>query len=193
MCIFLNSHIRNAALHEAGHIVSAYFAEYSCNESIIDGDGNGMTKMNYGDDAPLAVAILNRNSWQQLFVMLPNHIKENAQPVAMRLCTILFAGGIVEAIHKHGRNFKGIAEVEISGPDLQHALCVCKHFQINSAELIKELYEIFKLNAFWLTTKRLARQLIKQKKLTKIEIETTISEEGFLEYLKTMESHDIRE
>ena len=114
ICRFFDS-IRNATLHEAGHIVAAYFAEYSCTRSSIDRKGNGLTIMDYGEDNLLAGAMISR-SWQLLFAGLPNHLKANAQPVAYRLSSILVAGAIAEAIHKHRRNFEGNALVDLQAP-----------------------------------------------------------------------------
>ncbi|MDK1119479.1 MAG: hypothetical protein QGM50_11925 [Anaerolineae bacterium] len=186
MCTLFKSHIRSAALHEAGHVAAAYFAEYSCDEVYIDEGGNGVTKMNYGTDTILATAIMNRDSWQQLFKALPYQIKINAKPIAMRLCCIIVAGGVAESIRKQGRNFKGTAEVELSGPDLNHALSISRHFQINVNELITNIYEIFKLDAFWKMIIGLSKNLVRQRHLSKKDIESIISNEGLLEYLKTI-------
>ncbi len=185
MCVLFRSNIRSAALHEAGHIAAAYFAEYSCDEVCIDEGGNGVTVMNYGTDTILATAIMNRGTWQQLYNALPRQIKINAEPVAKRLCCIIVAGGIAESIRAHGRNFKGKMDVELSGPDLNHVQSITQHFNINVTELIANIYEIFTLDAFWNAIMRLSMNLIKQRHLSKNEIESVILKEGLLEYLKT--------
>lgn len=183
-----NSHTRRAALHEAAHVVAAYFAEYSCDEVYIDECGNGATKMIYGEDTLLATAIMNRDSFQQLFNALPYQIKVNAKPVAMRLCCIMIAGSVAESIRKQGRKFKGKAEVELSGPDLTHAESITRHFQIDLNDLITEIYKIFKLDEFWKTIIGLSKSLIRQRRLSKEEIESIISQKGLLEYLNTLNS-----
>lgn len=178
--------MRSAAFHEAGHIVAAYFADYSCDEAYIDNSGNGMTKMNYGADSILATAIMNRDSWQQLYDALPYQIKINAQPIAMRLCCILLAGSVTETIHNQGRNFKGTVQVELSGPDLNHAQSICRQFQINLEKLTTEIYETFKLDEFWKTIRAISKRLAKQGHLGKKDIESIVSKNGLLEYLKTI-------
>lgn len=152
---------------------------------MIDDDGNGATQMNYGLDLPLAVAIMNKDNWKQLYNNLPSDVKANATPVAYRLCSILVAGSIAETIHRLGRKYVGRADVELSGPDLQHALSVSTHFQIDLRKLIGQLYEVFKLDPIWRTIMSLSKALIRKRKLTRAEIDDVIAKTKFLKYLET--------
>jgi hypothetical protein len=184
--MLLKSHIRSAALHEAGHIAAAYFVEYACDEVYIDERGNGITRMNYGNDTILAAAIMSSVSWKQMFASLPWQIKINAGPVARRLCCILVAGGVAESIHKHGRYRVGTVQVSLFGTDLDHAQSISQYFQIDLDELTGNIYGIFKSDVFWNTIVCLTKSLIKQRHLDSNEIKLIISKNGLLEYLKTM-------
>lgn len=123
---------RAAAVHEAGHIVAAYLVNLSCERVRVNDDGDGQLKIDYGALKQVASVMMSMNICPEFREFLNQQNKEMLSDLANQLCVVLAAGGVAEGICVNGRDYCGMAQVELTGPDLIRAETISNYFEPNN-------------------------------------------------------------
>ena len=183
------------AFHESGHIIFTYLTGYSCDACELLDNGDGKTLSNYGSDLLLITGITNCIEEPDIFNGLDKKVKVHFPVVSHRIVTILLAGSIVESAFLKGGVINGNMEVEISGPDLirvnnvNYLLTQLKKENHDSNYIqntMSDLFTMISLDEIWSPISELAKELAKNRKLNKLEIESILNKTGFIEYIKTL-------
>ena len=180
--------LKSAAFHEAGHVVMAYFTGYSCDEMMIEKNGNGMTKMNYGEDHLLITALLNPYSFPPFLKSLPEEQLINVPVIAKRTCSILISGSLSESIFKTKSKNNGQLQVDLTGPDLTKAEQIASIAEFDLDQEMQQLYHVLSANESWTAIKRIAHSVINNSsnELSRIEIEETLNQCGYINYINSI-------
>jgi hypothetical protein len=171
---------KNAAYHEAGHVVMSYFVGYKVKQSIIYLNGDGETRVDYGKDiSQIKVAMTLDETCQAIDTV------DVSEDVSLKIVRILIAGSVAESISKYGRNYVGGVEVELIGPDLTKSINICKLKNFSIDELVSEIYEVMKYDEIWDAIEKIVSGFLSRKKdvLTNSEIELILDNSKFRELL----------
>lgn len=90
--------IERTAIHEAGHVVMAYYFGYRCKYSDCSNErpGEGTTATSYGEDQQLINMLQHYTSFRHELNLLISQDKERAKAFFSRLVLILSAGTAAE-------------------------------------------------------------------------------------------------
>ncbi|ABQ05331.1 hypothetical protein [Flavobacterium johnsoniae] len=186
--------LEKTAYHESGHIIMAYLNKYFCEETEILPNGDGKSTFNYGSDLLTITAITNFKDEPDIFNNLSESIKRNCPEIAFKSTLVLIAGSIAESIYLNDGISGEEMDVEISGPDLiriENINFLLSQINLNHKtdfipEMMYTAMTIFADKKIWDTITILAKSLFNKnnKKLSKSEIETILTDCGFVEYLK---------
>lgn len=187
------------AYHESGHIIMAYLSGFKCENVTLlqDGSGNAFTRFDYGNPNLnlLIAAIVNFNEDSEIYNSLSPNLKSQTQLAALKMGGTLLGGSVAEHLFKSGSDFKGELEMEISGPDLTRVLSIDSLLSSlnpkthNPNYIAKELEKIallFQQENVWNSIETLSKEILLSptKILSQKQIEKSLSETGFLEYIK---------
>jgi hypothetical protein len=116
------------AFHESGHAVIGYYMGFEIDDIILleSDPGSGRTKFNYGADSLVIAGILNAKKDPSFFNSLPKESRSRTSQATTKICCTLIAGGVAEAIHKQGIEFKGNLEIGFADPDAD-GIDACKY------------------------------------------------------------------
>lgn len=176
---------QEAAVHEAGHVVTAYLVNYSCEFVQIDNNGNGKSKIDYGILNQVASVMMSMIICPDFINFLRHQNKDKISDLANQLCFVLVAGGVAECICRNGRDFCGLAQVELTGPDLVRAETISKHFGINLNQIIKDVYEFLKVDVVWATVTALKEAILRSPNnyLGASGINSVLQSNGYISFL----------
>jgi len=175
-----------AAVHEAGHLVVAYLVGF-CPESVrITTDGDGQLRIDYGELDGVARQMMAMDICPEFSTFLRQLNKDAVVDLARRLCVVLVAGGIAEAISRDGPDFCGKTEVELSGPDLTRAETISKHFGIDLNQEIMDMYGCLGYTQAWITIEALKEAILSNSanRLDRLAIDVTLESSGFKAFLE---------
>lgn len=188
---------KQAAYHESGHVVMAYLTGFKSDftELILEDPGSGRTKFDYGDQriTLIIAAMQNYISDPSIYNGLPNNLKSVCCQLAFKICGTLMGGPVGETFFKEGIDFKGQLPIEMSGPDLIsvnniHA-CLMNNIQGHNPDYIREslinVTEMIQQAETWKAIEHLATKILDspKKHLDREEIELSLKESGYLEYI----------
>jgi len=151
---------QDAAVHEAGHVIAAYLVNFSCESVKVADNGNGQLIIDYGNLKQVAIVMMSMNICPEFRDFLHHQNKETLSDLANQLCVVLVAGGVAECVCNNGRDFCGLAQVELSGPDLIRAETISEFFNINLSQTIKDVYEFIKVDVVWKTVTALKEAIL---------------------------------
>jgi hypothetical protein len=185
------------AYHESGHIIMAHLSGYKSDMvTLIQSDpGTGKTKFNYGSfDITLLIAAMQKyDEDPSIFHDLNNTLKNVAPQVAIKIVGTILGGPVSEAYYKTGIDFVGELPIEMSGPDLLSVQsihnCMIDNFPNHDANFInsqfKNVTAILREQQFWNAIEHLSVTLLNspEKQLNKQQIEQSLSESGYLEFI----------
>jgi hypothetical protein len=187
------------AYHESGHILMAYLSGFKCENVTLlqDGSGNAFTRFDYGNPKLnlLIAAIVNFNEDSEMYNSLSPNLKSETKLAALKMGGTLLGGSVAEHLFKSGSDFKGELEMEISGPDLTRVLSIYSlllslNLQTHNPNYIaKELEKIalfFQQENIWNSIEALSKKILSSptKSLSQEQIEKSLSETGYLEFIK---------
>ena len=186
------------AYHESGHILMAYLSGFKCENVTLlqDGSGNAFTKFDYGNPNLnlLIAAIVNFNEDSEMYNSLSPNLKSQTQLASLKMGGTLLGGSVAEHLFKSGSDFKGELEMEISGPDLTRVLSIDSllsslNLAHNPNYIAKELEKIalfFQQENAWNSIEALSKEILSSptKSLSQKQIEKSLSETGYLEFIK---------
>jgi hypothetical protein len=189
---------KQAAYHESGHIVMAYLSGYKCDEVslIINEPGMGRSKFDYGDPriTMLIASMQNYIQYLDFYAGLENNIKAVSAQVAFKSCGILMGGPVSESLNKFGINFKGNLPIEMSGPDLVSVSNIDAFLNNttqnhNKKYIPDNLYNVILMirqKETWQAITHLSNSILSSpnKKLTKKQIEKSLRESGYLDFIR---------
>lgn len=170
------------AFHESGHAVIGYYMGFQIDEIILleSDPGSGRTKFNYGSDSLVIAGILNAKKDPSFFNSLPKESRSRTPQATTKICCTLIAGGIAEAIHKQGIEFKGNLEIGFADPDAD-GIDACEYVMtiINETrsenytkEMVTNMTSIIRSNEKWEVINSLAEALLDSANKTLIKTET---------------------
>jgi hypothetical protein len=186
------------AYHESGHILMAYLSGFKCENVTLlqDGSGNAFTKFDYGNPNLnlLIAAIVNFNEDSEMYNSLSPNLKSQTQLASLKMGGTLLGGSVAEHLFKSGSDFKGELEMEISGPDLTRVLSIDSllsslNLTHNPNYIATELEKIalfFQQENVWNSIEALSKEILSSptKSLSQKQIEKSLSETGYLEFIK---------
>lgn len=177
---------QDAAVHEAGHVVAAYLVNFSCEGVQVADNGNGQLKINYGNLKQVASVMMSMNICPEFRDFLRQQNKDMLSDLANQLCVVLVAGGAAECICSNGRDFCGLAQVELTGPDLIRAETISKFFDINLNQTIKDVYEFLKVDVVWTTVTALKEAILMSPNncLGSSDINSVLRSNGYMSFLE---------
>lgn len=194
----IDKNLEIAAYHESGHIVLAYFSNYTCDSLELDvyDPGAGIIRMDYGQDLMLITSLTNCKTDGSLFNSLDKTEKAKSPEIADIVATILLAGSAAEATFLNGGKVNGNMKVEISGPDLVrvnnidyfHSLIDQEHNPNYMNDKLHETLALMNTAEIWKAVDELAKKILSQDnyKIDKFQIEDTLKECGFFDYIKSL-------
>lgn len=185
MGINLDAIKKIAALHDAAHIVMSYFLGFSSENAVLLSNGSGEYKIDFGENALMAVPLMTCNISPDLFSFYENKPRPLVEDIAKRVCYILISGGIAENIAKHGDFSIGRAQVRLGGSDLTRAAAIAEHFSIDLVIEIKFLYACLKDERLWTPIDHLANALLanENNRLSRDNIQEVLLGSGQWEFL----------
>lgn len=174
-----------AAVHEAGHIVAAYLVNLSCESVQVNDEGDGRLEIDYGALKQVASVMMSMNICPDFREFLSQQNKEMLSYLANQLCVVLVAGGVAEGICVNGRDYCGMAQVELTGPDLIRAETISSYFDINLNQIIKDVYEFLKLDVVWATVTALKEAMLNSPNncLEASDINKVLQSTGYMSFL----------
>jgi hypothetical protein len=190
--------IQIAAYHESGHIVLAYFFNYSCDNLQLDvsDPGMGQARINYGSDLMLVTSLINCRTDGSLFNSLDKSVKAQSSDTADVIAAILLAGAAAEAIYLNSGEVNSSMEIEVSGPDLTRvddidyflSFIDPNHNANYINDKLKEVHLLMKSSEIWKAIDTLARRILAEEnyKIDKVEIEQALTKCGFFDYMETL-------
>lgn len=170
------------AFHESGHAVIGYYMGFQIDEIILleSDPGSGRTKFNYGSDSLVIAGILNAKKDPSFFNSLPKESRSRTPQATTKICCTLIAGGIAEAIHKQGIEFKGNLEIGFADPDAE-GIDACEYVMTiidetrsenYTKEMVTNMTSIIRSNEKWEVINSLAEALLDSANKTLIKTET---------------------
>lgn len=178
-----NEEILKCAYHESGHIVLAYRYGYYCEWVEISNSGDGTSKINYLADLKPITGIKNAQSEPSfLDEFLQNITLEKQRNLSIIALSIAFAGSVAENYHFNQVN-QGMAEIELSGTDLQEVnnieFFLDSRFpnQINIQYIVQDVYNYISNPNVQTTVNNLANTILSKtdRKLNRMEIEEILN------------------
>ncbi len=179
------------AFHESGHAVIGYYMGFNIDDIILleTDPGSGRTKFNYGADSLIIAGILNAKKDPSFFNSLPKESRSSTPQATTKICCTLIAGGVAEAIHKQGIEYKGNLEIGFADPDAE-GIDACEYVMekidkprsenfLNS--MVTNMTAIIRSNEIWEVINSLAEALLNSepKTLLKSEIEAIFAKHNF--------------
>jgi len=186
------------AYHESGHIIMAYLSGFRSDEVtlILTDPGSGFTKFDYGDAriTLLIAAMQNFDDHPNIYNNLDSNLKNGSAQVALKISGILMGGPVSEALYKSGVEFRGSLPIEMAGPDLVHVqsidLCLSQNIPNHNPNYINEslqdIVRLFKQKESWSAIQHLSNAILNStdKKLNRQQIEQSLTESGYFEFIK---------
>jgi hypothetical protein len=174
-----------AALHDAAHIVMSCFLGYTAEYATLFSNGNGEYKIDFGDNALMAMPLMNSQISPELFSFYDDKPRPMIKDVAKQVCYILIAGGIAENIAKHGECIVGGSQVRLGGSDLTRAAAIAEYFSIDLVIEMKFLYACLKDERLWVPLDHLANALLanENKRLPGDQIQQILLEADLWNFL----------
>jgi hypothetical protein len=184
------THCDVCAYHESGHILFAYLCGYSCQEvQLIEGtneDYSSYAIIEYGDEASIVSHFIDGTADIDFFNCLSLEEKIKSIQVGRKLNRIWLGGSVTAAIYNNDGNVHIPLPMQIDFADLlrvEFIHSVLKTISTENEENLVEnglqdaLYTLSNVN-LWETVTDLANRLLKQKQLTKGDIEECLEEHG---------------
>jgi hypothetical protein len=188
--------ITRTAYHEAGHIVFAYYYGYTCDGVVVSFTGDGVSKLNYGDDLHSIRGVTNFVKHNNYFSDLSIEKRQRCALVAVPITSILVAGSIAEYYYANSLDHLGNLTLEISGPDLErvdqvdnflstfyrekHPKSFIQDVMTHTSVMTTKTKEV------WDTIDGLAKLILStdSKSLDKPAIEASLQQSGFFEFCR---------
>jgi hypothetical protein len=179
------------AFHESGHAVIGYYMGFLIDDIILfeSDPGSGRTKFNYGADSLVIAGILNAKKDPSFFNSLSKENRSRTPQATTKICCTLIAGGVAEAIHKQGIEFKGNLEIGFADPDAE-GIDACEYVMniidktrsenyVN--EMVVNMTAIIRTTEIWEVINSVASELLssENKTLYKSEIEAIFLKHNF--------------
>jgi hypothetical protein len=179
------------AFHESGHAVIGYYMGFQIDDIILSESdpGSGRTRFNYGADSLVIDGVLKAKKDPYFFNSLPKASSSRTPQATTKICCTLIAGGVAEAIHKHGIEFEGVLEIGFADPDAD-GIDACE-FVMNNIdksrggnyvnEMVKNMTAIIRSKENWEVINLVAEALLSSvnKTLLKSEIEAIFIKHNF--------------
>lgn len=174
-----------AALHDAAHIVMSHFLGFSAEYATLLSNGNGEYKIDFGDNALMAMPLMISNISDDLFSFYDDKPLPMVKDVARRVCYILMAGGVAENIARHGECITSGNQVRLGGSDLTRAAAIAEHFSIDLVIELKFLYDCLKDERLWTPIDHLANALLagENKRLPRDQIQQVLLDADLWDFL----------
>jgi hypothetical protein len=174
-----------AALHDAAHIVMAYFLGFPAEYAILFPNGNGEYKIDFGENALMAVPLMISDISPDLFSFYDDKPRHMVEDVAKRVCYILISGSIAENIARHGDFQAGSTQARLGGSDITRAAAIAEHFSIDLVIEMKFLYACLKDDRFWTPIDHLANALLasENSRLSRDQIHQILAEADLWRFL----------
>lgn len=179
------------AFHESGHAVIGYYMGFQIDEIILleSDPGSGHTKFNYGADNSVIAGILNAKKDPSIFNSLSKKFRSRTPLATNKICCTLIAGGVSEAIHIQGINFKGDLKIGFADPDAED-IEACEYVMniIDKSrsknylnDMVKNMTDIIRSDKVWKVINSLSAALLSStnKRLLKSEIEAIFAKLNF--------------
>jgi hypothetical protein len=193
-----NKIYQQCAFHESGHIVMAYLSRFKCDSVTIleDGSGDAFTKFDYGKSpmTELIASLVNFSEYPQMFYSLPLNVRAAAPQVALKICGTLLGGPVSEALYKVGVDFEGDLPIEVAGPDLQRVTSIDhllrtidpNHKPNYINEALGSVVQLIRNKQTWEAIEALSKEILnsKTKSLSRVEIENSLENSGYLDFIK---------
>jgi hypothetical protein len=188
--------IIKTAHHEAGHIIFTYSFFYYCDSVEIMPSGDGMTRMNYGEDLFPIAAMTHFVTDNSLFAGLPLASKRRCAALAVPLSLILLGGPIAQAMYEKNMIGDAHMEVEVSGKDLERVTEIDaflttfypgNHSKTFIQDILSHTMSLAKnIPEYRAAIEKVAEKIIAtpNHRLFRHEIEAVLNECGFIEYCK---------
>ena len=187
--------IKVAAIHEAAHIVIAYYSGYPPIEVFVTEDGMGGYSASYGCNHGQALKLIETEVDENTFT-IDNGLDEdifraNAQDFLM----ILIAGGVAETVYRNNSTGSDNRQIDLRGKDLRQADAISKYLGIDIEEEKKAMCECLKGQIFWDAIIHLSEKIMLSEslKLNNKQIMSSLIESGFTSLMKELATFDLPE
>ncbi len=179
------SDIKSASIHEAGHIVIAYFVGFPIDEVCVNSQGDGITKIDFGELNAVATPLISMDICPQFHHYLNELNSEPLINLGKRICMILVAGDLAEDIYKNGKN-NGKITLGVSGIDLSRFEAIGRYLKIDFEEILKDIYRVLSNDIVWNSIIALSDSIINNENSTldKDEIFNSLSNSKFFDFIE---------
>lgn len=164
--------LKEAAIHEAGHIVAAHIMGFPVEWVSICNSGNGQTKIDYGGFKNIALKLMNLNASNSvpdaiLKTLDPDVLSELTQ-FAERLCFVLLAGDVAEFVFFKHPECKNDLIIEVKGKDITTAEAISNYLEmnINLQEMVEILFKYMQHSNYISSITELSNNLIDSSNYT---------------------------
>lgn len=177
--------IKVAAIHEAAHIVIAYYYGYCPVEVFVTEDGMGGYSPNFGCNHEQAFKLMEREVDEDTFTIGDGLDEDIFRANAQQFFMILIAGGVAEAVYRNNSTSSDNTQIELRGKDLRQAEAVSKYLGVDIEEEKKALYECLKGPIFWEAINPLSEKILHSEnlKLNHKQIMSSLVESGFTSFM----------
>jgi hypothetical protein len=191
--------LKQRAYHEAGHVVIAYFAGYSCRSFEITEKSplENTDKYDFGNDLNFIMAAYKYKDNPDSYDSLPQSAKNQCRNLALKAIIVMMGGSAAESVFKSGGKIESnpfftISVHDLNGADnLDYFLSIVKQGQHPSnylQSIFRQVLKLLETKEVWNAISALADAIIESEetKLERKDIEKTLTETGFLHYLSCM-------
>ena len=176
---------RAGAVHEAGHIVAAHFTGFSAEHSCLNAEGDGQTRMDYGELAKVAAPLMTMDICPEFRAFLDQLNREPLYELGKKLCFILLAGAAAEAVST-AKGQRVRVEAEVSGPDLTRAKAISAYLGLDFDEIMKEVSVCVQEEHFAAAISEVTEAILASsiKAIDRHGISEALIRSGFIDFLK---------
>jgi len=187
--------IKATAIHEAAHIVIAYYYGYPPIEVRVYEDGTGDFRPNFGDNQEHAFKLMEKDVDETTFTIIGGLDEKVFQSIAQDCLMILIAGGVAEAIYRNTLNSCDNSQIELKGKDLRQAEAISRYLGVDIEEEKKYMYECLKGDIFWKAIINLSEKIMSSEslKLNHEQIKSSLEESGFTSFMRDAYCVDLTE
>ncbi len=182
------SMIKVAAIHEAAHIVIAYYCGYPPNEVFVTVDGKGGYSASYGCSHGLAIKLIERELDKDNFTIEDELEEDIFRVIAQNFLTILISGGVAEAVYINNSTSSDNIQIKLTGKDLRQAEAISKYLGVDIEEEKRAMYECLKGKIFWDSIIHLSEKIMLSEnlKLDDKQIMSSLVESGFTSFMNEL-------
>jgi len=185
-----------AAYHEAGHIIFAYFVQWSVKKVELTMNNNeiknAITSYDFKDDETMVKSLTNEVQLNELTL----EEKGKLYGIIHKRCASLLGGPIAEALFINGVNSQDKLPIDLRGPDFlnSHNIESIMMQIFKEDELVKkslnEYILLAKTQIFWKSITLIAEEILSKESfvLNQQDIELTLNKTGFLDYANKFNS-----